>query len=1207
MKTTKQLFLATALCFCSLLGAKAAYNGTPVTPQQISSVNYATYGFTSTNYSAYNGWYAISTAEELYGFAALVNNGNREARGVLTADIVVNENVLKSDGTLNGTPTYSWTPIGTEARKFAGKFDGQGHTVSGLYFRNTIRATYPSGGSRIGLFGIVSGLSSGNKAEISNVGVVDTYFYGSYSVAGICGTAYSYSIISNCYNTGTINGTHNIGGICGWVESNTTIIDCYNAGMIRGSYRVGGVCGQTISSSAITITDCYYLEGCAVDGRGVVQNGIGSESTGQTTPDGGNMSSATAEELGEMIANMLDENNSNGMIWIGDVITVIGDWVVTSNFVVPAGTTLNIPEGASVTIIEGVRLVNEGIVNNNGTIIANGTISGNNLAGSGQFIYNKLSNADVILSATSYTYKGTAYTLGNGINATINNRTFCGKQFTFDDTGYTVSYENNRNAGNNAKIIWTGNSTIEKTFTINPKTLTVSATANNKVYDGITTAAGTVTPSGIVNGDNVTISYSSATFNDKNVGTGKPVTFNITKSGADAGNYTVATTATATANITAKTLTVSATANNKVYEGTTTAAGTVKPSGIINGDNVTVSYSSATFNDKNVGSGKSVTFNITKNGGDAGNYIVATTATATANITAKTLTVSATANNKVYDGTTTAAGTVTPSGIVNGDNVTVSYSSATFNDKNVGTGKPVTFNITKSGSDAGNYTVATTATSAANITAKTLAVSATANNKVYDGTTTAAGTVTPSGIINGDNVTVSYSSATFNDKNVGAGKPVTFNITKSGSDAGNYTVATTAMSAANITPNTNVTVTITGNSNTVTYNTEEQIISGYTVDIDDAIDVYTENDIVFIGMATVSGTIAGTYSMGLSADDFSNTNTNFADVQFVVTDGVLTINKAENAPDMPTTIETYYINTQRVALPDNWQWVENIALEKGENTATAQYFGADAGNYENESVDVVITRTACPHDEGYAIINTVEPSCTKEGYTGDHLCNICNEIFEQGESIEAHGHTNGEAVFENTVVATCTAAGSRESVVYCTVCQAEVSRSTLSIPALGHTEVVDAAVAATCTTVGKTEGKHCSVCNAVIVAQTEIAALGHKFENYIYNNDVTTTADGTETATCEHGCGATDTRVAEGTLLPDDTFISESNTDQVNIYTIDNAIVVENATDEIFVYNAMGALVYKNSVYNVPVMISINRSGIYIVKTSGTVKRVMVN
>ncbi|MBO7497128.1 MAG: hypothetical protein J6T98_11290, partial [Salinivirgaceae bacterium] len=101
MKTTKHILLAAALCLCSAFNAEAAYNGTPVTPKQINSSNYATYGFTAETYLDYVDWYAISTAAELYGFAALVNGGTNSANGVLTADIIVNENVLKADGTLN--------------------------------------------------------------------------------------------------------------------------------------------------------------------------------------------------------------------------------------------------------------------------------------------------------------------------------------------------------------------------------------------------------------------------------------------------------------------------------------------------------------------------------------------------------------------------------------------------------------------------------------------------------------------------------------------------------------------------------------------------------------------------------------------------------------------------------------------------------------------------------------------------------------------------------------------------------------------------------------------------------------------------------------------------------------------------------------------------------------------------------------------------
>ena len=156
-----------------------------------------------------------------------------------------------------------------------------------------------------------------------------------------------------------------------------------------------------------------------------------------------------------------------------------------------------------------------------------------------------------------------------------------------------------------------------------------------------------------------------------------------------------------------------------------------------------------------------------------------------------------------------------------------------------------------------------------------------------------------------------------------------------------------------------------------------------------------------------------------------------------------------------------------------------------------------------------------------------------------------------------------------------------------------------------HTAVTDAAVAATCSETGLTEGKHCSVCNEVIVAQTEIPALGHKFVNYVYNNDATTTADGTETAACERGCGTTDTRVAEGTKLAT-TAVAESAANAINIYAHGNTIVIENATEEIRVYNAMGALVGRDAINRVRAEITVNTTGVYIVKTGKTVKRVMM-
>ena len=102
------------------------------------------------------------------------------------------------------------------------------------------------------------------------------------------------------------------------------------------------------------------------------------------------------------------------------------------------------------------------------------------------------------------------------------------------------------------------------------------------------------------------------------------------------------------------------------------------------------------------------------------------------------------------------------------------------------------------------------------------------------------------------------------------------------------------------------------------------------------------------------------------------------------------------------------------------------------------------------------------------------------------VCEVCGK--EYGEAL---GHLPGEAVKENEVAPTCTEAGSYDAVVYCEDCGEEVSRETVTVEALGHTEAIDEAVEPTCTEAGLTEGKHCSVCGEVLVAQEEVEATGH--------------------------------------------------------------------------------------------------------------------
>src|SRR6201984_3275063 len=301
--------------------------------------------------------------------------------------------------------------------------------------------------------------------------------------------------------------------------------------------------------------------------------------------------------------------------------------------------------------------------------------------------------------------------------------------------------------------------------------LTVSATGVSRPYDGTTTATVTLSDNR-VSGDLFTDSYTSASFTNKNVATSKPVNVTgISISGTDAGNYSFNTTASTTADITPRPLTVSATGVSRPYDGTTAATVTLSDNRV-SGDVFTDSYTSAAFANKNVASGKTVNVSgISISGTDAGNYTFNTTATTTADITPRPLTVSATGVSRVYDATTNATVTLSDNR-VSSDVFTDSYTSAAFVNKNVASGKTVNVSgISISGTDAGNYTFNTTATTTADITPRPLTVSATGVSRVYDATTNATVTLSDNRV-SSDVFTDSYTSAAFVNKNVASGKTV---------------------------------------------------------------------------------------------------------------------------------------------------------------------------------------------------------------------------------------------------------------------------------------------------------------------------------------------------------------------------------------------------------------------------------------------------
>ncbi|WP_193317461.1 YDG domain-containing protein [Janthinobacterium violaceinigrum] len=348
--------------------------------------------------------------------------------------------------------------------------------------------------------------------------------------------------------------------------------------------------------------------------------------------------------------------------------------------------------------------------------------------------------------------------------------------------------------------------------------------AGNKTYDGTAAASlntAGATFAGMLGGDSLTVSGASGSFADKNAGNGKAVSISgIVLGGLDAGNYNLTgTTASSTADISKATISGVAgiVAGNKVYDGSAAASLNTAGAtftGMVGGDSLTVSGASGSFADKNAGNGKTVNVSgITLGGTDAGNYnLTSSTASSSANISKANINgvTGIVAENKVYDGNATASLNTAGAafaGMVAGDSLSVSGASGSFADKNAGNGKVVSISgIALGGTDAGNYNLTgTTASSSADIGKATIAsVSGlVAGNKVYDGNMTAslntAGAAF-SGMVAGDNLTVSNAVGTFSDKNAGNGKVVNVSgIVLGGTDAGNYNLASdTAASSANI-------------------------------------------------------------------------------------------------------------------------------------------------------------------------------------------------------------------------------------------------------------------------------------------------------------------------------------------------------------------------------------------------------------------------
>jgi hypothetical protein len=765
--------------------------------------------------------------------------------------------------------------IGNFTAKFGGNFNGNSKTITGLAINRPTE-------DYIGLFGYT------NAATIQNVGLVGGSVSGSASVGGLVGRNES-SAITSSYATGSVSGDAQVGGLAGESDETSNIANSYSTGNVSGAFRVGGLVGNSKFSS---ITNSYATG--IVSGSGSFSGSSGS--------------------VGGLVGQNYDSTIENSF----------STGVVTSTNDTPGGVVGYYTGGTLTSNYWDTQI--SGLSNGFGTGSTSG-VTGKTTAemkqqatfsgwdfGSTWKIYEGLAAPllksfltplTVTANASTETYNGTTAFAGNGVNYSL---------VPSAELLGTVSFTSpSKNVGTYVGgLTPTGLYSTQQGYdityvggdlTITPRMLNVSATGTDKVYDATTHAAVTLSDNRIL-GDVLTGLYAAASFDDKNVGTGKNVSVSgIEISGTDAGNYTlVSSAATATADITPLEISVSGvTANNKVYDATTTATvntGSASLVGVLGGDVVGLDASgkSGVFANKNVGTGKAVTVSgLGLSGTDAGNYTLGQPVGITADITQATLTWSGvTANNKTYDGTivaTVSGGTLT--GKLGSDNVTVNSTGA-FGDKNVGASKTVTLLNELNGADAANYALVDQTTTTADITALGITVSGvTVNHKVYDATAAATvntGSAALVGVLGGDTVSLDASgkSGVFANKNVGTGKSVTVSgLGLSGTDAINYALSQPVGITADITA-LGITVSgVTADSKVYDATTVAAVntgsaalvgvLGGDTVDLDDAAksgvfadkNVGTDKGVTVSGLA-LSGTDALNYTLsqpvGLTAD-----------------------------------------------------------------------------------------------------------------------------------------------------------------------------------------------------------------------------------------------------------------------------------------------------------------------------------------------------
>lgn len=663
--------------------------------------------------------YLIANAGNLLWFAAVSNEGyedtamDSDACAKVTAEIEIPEG-------------FAWTPIGKQT--YYGVFDGGNYNISGLVCTGDL--------SYVGMFGKI------DRAELKNIRLSNSTFTTTDTVYGFAGGVVGYAYgnngttsITNCTVSYTTVSADEAGGIVGRSDSYPTITSCHTdsctvtaetshgiAGGIVGTLRMGGTVSDCISGSN-TVTG-YYCGGIA----GYVENQAGpyvsrdndilrctaygtfgnasSEFTGgivgyvSATTDmtinncrTGNSTLTAAYNVnsraGGLLGNAYGDRDRTVKVTNSYTynITISGfnlAYLACGSYVDVENCYANIAEGPNTPLTVGTwitkvqRMTDAQFASGEVCWLLNkespdgvwaqtlGLYPFPNLGGSKvYYVYTNCAKTDRIYTNNpeipESAYHAWEYAVeGNEITAYCANE--CGVEGSkvtlkldgseiYDGTEKTVLaegsligiealpavvYEGNRvNAGSFiAYLILDEETAAELTVTIAPKALTVSGIENtDKIYDGTTVSAAAPIVEGILDGDNVTVTY-SACYTGQNTGTRDILLYNIALTGEDAGNYEIVNEISGTGLITAKEIVIrDVVVEDKFYDGTTDAeVSSVMYDGVLSQDTVTIETTAA-FDSAASGKDKTVTLTFAIKGDGKENYtLTETTMTVTADI-----------------------------------------------------------------------------------------------------------------------------------------------------------------------------------------------------------------------------------------------------------------------------------------------------------------------------------------------------------------------------------------------------------------------------------------------------------------------------------------------------------------------------------------------------------------------------------------------